>query len=102
MRKKPQGRGRGRGGAPVTKLEPVDSFFNFFSPPKVRTKHAPNAQRSLSNKMNLLEDTGPELQSLPQSPVVVKSSESQCIKSCLELHACLACQAGNAEPADDG
>lgn len=35
MRRKPQGKGRGRGGAPTTKLEPVDSFFRFFSPPKV-------------------------------------------------------------------
>ena len=35
MRKKAQGKGRGRGGAPVTKLEPVASFFTFFSPPKV-------------------------------------------------------------------
>ena len=45
MRKKPQGKGRGRGGAPVTKLEPIDSFFKFFSPPKARPAAAAGARR---------------------------------------------------------
>ena len=38
MRKKAKASARGgRGGAPkmLTKLEPVPSFFNFFSPPQV-------------------------------------------------------------------
>lgn len=36
MKKKPKpGRGGRGGGRPITKTEPVDSFFSFFAPPQV-------------------------------------------------------------------
>ena len=59
MRKKGPTRGRGgRGGAgpAATKLEPVPSFFKFFSPPRVPTGEVPMDEQDLEDLQETLQE----------------------------------------------
>lgn len=59
MRKKGPARGRGGrggGGSAVTKLEPVPSFFKFFSPPRVPTGEVAMDEQDLEDLQETLQE----------------------------------------------
>ena len=57
MRKKPtRGRGGRGGGGAATKLEPVASFFKFFSPPKVPTGEVAMDEQDLEDLQETLQE----------------------------------------------
>ena len=54
VRKKSKGQG-GKGGQTITKSEPVDSFFNFFSPPVV-PEEQPEDEEAMETLQALMEE----------------------------------------------